>query len=508
MVQKHCAHCGRPFEAKRDSAKWCSSLCSARNHRECNPNPLLPIEDRRCVQCGGKFKSRHWSKQTCGKVCKIAYQNARRVTTQADWRECAVCGTRFQPKQKRGVGKSYCSETCKGRVKYLKHRDTLLRKKVDYDAMIAKLIVTGADRKQQKQVFTTVYAIQIAVTVVFSIAIVLARKPLAGILLGVVRPDWIVILAGILFMDALWAHPMHILRATGRASRYAFFSMTNAAIIAGANIIFLPVLKMGITGALLANLAGSSVLFIITLPTVITNFTRTGWSTVLLRKILRFGLPFLPAGLFTMIMELSDRYFLRWMTDMETVGLYSAGYKLGLALLLLVGGFNLGWQPFYLDRGKRPGAQEVFARIALYILLLLTWVMLTLGAWIDDLVRLPIGPITIFGPAYWSATQIVPLILLGYLFFATYVLQGQNRLEALKILGWQTAPVIATGKCKVHQKVAVAPQDIQDYFPDGNIFLRSTDKAIQLKDTHPPDSYTYPRGTARYQHEDYWTPLT
>ena len=89
--------------------------------------------------------------------------------------------------------------------------------------------------------------------------------------------------------------------------------------------------------------------------------------------------------------------------------------------------------------------------------------------------------------------------------FATYVMQGQNRLEALKLLGWQTAPVIATGLCEVHQKSPVRPNDIQDYFPDGNITLR-TDGAIKLKDTHPPDGYTYPRGKARFQHEDYWAP--
>ena len=282
---------------------------------------------------------------------------------------------------------------------------------------------TGEDRQRQKQVFSTVYTTQIVVSILLVAGILLARGSLARVLLGVDRPDWIVILAGILFMDALWAHPMHILRATGLATRYATFSMTNALVIAGANIVFLTVFEMGITGVLLANLAGSFMLFLVTMPTVVGNFTFRGWSKPLLNKMLRFGLPFLPAGLFTMIMELSDRYFLRWMTDMETVGLYSAGYKLGLAMLLLVGGFNLGWQPFFLDRGKRDGAKEVFARITVYMLLLLSWILLTVGAWIDHLVRLPIGPITIFGPAYWSATQIVPLILLGYLFFAMYVLQ-------------------------------------------------------------------------------------
>ncbi len=135
MVQKHCAHCGQSFEAKRDSAKWCSSLCCNRNHRERNPAPKLPVEVRVCIQCGNEFESRHWRKQACSNACKVAYQNSQRPTTQNEWRDCTVCGTRFQPKQKRGVGRSYCSVSCRSRVRYLRNRDTLLRKEVDYDAM-------------------------------------------------------------------------------------------------------------------------------------------------------------------------------------------------------------------------------------------------------------------------------------------------------------------------------------------------------------------------------------
>ncbi len=139
MVQKHCARCGQPFEAKRDSAKWCSSLCSNRNHRECNPAPKLPIEVRKCVQCGGEFKSRHWSKQACSKACKIAYNNGRKPTTQNEWRTCVVCERAFQPKQKRGVGRSYCSDTCRGKARY-RHRKfgTSQKYYADYDVLFKK----------------------------------------------------------------------------------------------------------------------------------------------------------------------------------------------------------------------------------------------------------------------------------------------------------------------------------------------------------------------------------
>ncbi|MCH8023438.1 MAG: lipopolysaccharide biosynthesis protein [Candidatus Marinimicrobia bacterium] len=282
---------------------------------------------------------------------------------------------------------------------------------------------TGAERPRQTEVFTTVYLTQLVVAVLLAGVLLLAREPLANLLLGVQRPDWMALLIGIIFFDALWAHPMHVRRAEGRAKTFATLSLMNAILLMTGNIVLVAGYGLGITGALISNLIASFFLLLINLPTIWRNLSYRRFSSVTLKALLRFGLPFLPAGLFTMIMELSDRYFLRWMTDMETVGLYSAGYKLGLFVLLLIGGFNLGWQPFFLERGKSPHAPQVFARIATYLLAALAWVVLTLSAWVDDLVRLPLGSITIFGPQYWSATNIVPLILLGYFFFAAYVLQ-------------------------------------------------------------------------------------
>ena len=70
-------------------------------------------------------------------------------------------------------------------------------------------------------------------------------------------------------------------------------------------------------------------------------------SKEVLKKVFNFSLPFVPAGLFTMIMELADRYLLEWLVGTSAVGIYSAGYKLGMFGLLMVMGFNMGWTPFF-----------------------------------------------------------------------------------------------------------------------------------------------------------------
>jgi hypothetical protein len=121
--------------------------------------------------------------------------------------------------------------------------------------------------------------------------------------------------------------------------------------------------KLGVQGVLLANILSSASLLVLTLPIIIKRFRFQYLNSKILGEILRFGLPFFPAGIFTVIMELTDRLLLEWLTDTATVGIYSAGHKLGMFGSLLVTGFNMGWMPYFLRRGKEPGAQQDFSRI-------------------------------------------------------------------------------------------------------------------------------------------------
>ena len=118
-----------------------------------------------------------------------------------------------------------------------------------------------------------------------------------------------------------------------------------------------------------------------------------------------------------MIMELADRYLLEWLVGTSAVGIYSAGYKLGMFGLLMVMGFNMGWTPFFLKKGKEKDAKELFSRVTCYFLGMFGFVAIFLTLTMDDLVQLRIGNYSFFGEAFWSSTEIVPIILLAYFFF-------------------------------------------------------------------------------------------
>lgn len=122
-----------------------------------------------------------------------------------------------------------------------------------------------------------------------------------------------------------------------------------------------------------------------------------------------------------MILELSDRYVLRYLTDVGTVGLYSAGYKLGMLMMLVVMGFNMAWQPYFLK--KEVQDRDYITKVTTITLTGLGFLFILIILWIDTIVTFEIGSFSPIGSEYWSATQIVPLIALAYIFHAAYLLQ-------------------------------------------------------------------------------------
>ena len=105
------------------------------------------------------------------------------------------------------------------------------------------------------------------------------------------------------------------------------------------------------------------------------------------------------------------------------MGLYSAGKKMGMLGLTVVMGFNMGWTPYFLKRGKQNGARIEFSKITTLFLGIMGYVTVLVSIWISNIMRLPIGDRTLIGSEFWACEQVVSTILIGYFFFATYVIQ-------------------------------------------------------------------------------------
>ena len=134
-----------------------------------------------------------------------------------------------------------------------------------------------------------------------------------------------------------------------------------------------------------------------------------GFSSEIARQMLRFGLPFVPAGLLGMVMGFSDRYLLNALAGSDAVGIYSLGTKFGMLLSMVVlEPFTRIWTPFQMEVVNREGARRVFGRV-------LTYVVGPVGLARAGHVGAGQGRAAHrLHPAYLDAARVVPLSVLAY----------------------------------------------------------------------------------------------
>lgn len=226
--------------------------------------------------------------------------------------------------------------------------------------------------------------------------------------------------AWILCFDTLMIVPYASLRMEQKAKSFATLRVVHIVLNVIFNIVLIVGFQMKADGVLLANLV-ASLLTLLLLLRLTGDQLIPRFSSKLFNELLRFGLPYVPAGLAGVAMQVIDRPILKALTDDATVGIYQANYRLGVLMMLVVGMFDYAWRPFFLTHAKEEGAKDLFARVYTYFIAALLFIFVVVSLFIEDIVRIKIGAGYFFNPAYWEGVKIVPWVLLAYVFTGAYV---------------------------------------------------------------------------------------
>jgi len=185
--------------------------------------------------------------------------------------------------------------------------------------------------------------------------------------------------------------------------------------------LFVSVYNMGIWGVVLSGLVSSGLLFIITLPPIIPSLSIKFINKHIFKEVFSFGFPLLFAGIFSMTIELSDRYIIKYLLEVEQVGVYSAGYKLGMLMLLLVMAFNMAWQPFFLN--KKNQSIVLISSISDSMFLFFSLFCFFIISFAQPLASFKFFGYSLVGGDFVSGLSVLPWICAGYLFHGAYILQ-------------------------------------------------------------------------------------
>ena len=139
------------------------------------------------------------------------------------------------------------------------------------------------------------------------------------------------------------------------------------------------------------------------------------------KELFKFGSPLVFSMVGWLILNSADRYFLAYYRDLSEVGLYSLGYKVGLAVqVAVITPFQLAWGPYMLNQAARGHGQEThdYARIFTYLLLGFSFVGMGMLIFSPEIVRV------LGSGKFPQAVKVVPFVILAYLFNGVYYWAG------------------------------------------------------------------------------------
>jgi len=285
--------------------------------------------------------------------------------------------------------------------------------------------------KEEKpgDVISTSLASLVGSTLIFGLLGYVFLEPISA--LTGIRVSFLQFTLVILLLDALVIIPFALIRAKEQPMRYAFLKTLNVALNFGLNLFFLLGLPLWakespggmwasvyredfqIQYILISNVAASSFTLLLLFPTYLKN--KMAFVGQLWRKMMRYALPVMIAGIAFTVNEVFDKILLTRMVSEEEAGIYGACYKLALFMTLYGTAFRMGVEPFFFSHAKKENPQETYAQITHYFILLGSVILLTV------VVVLPVlADLFIQNPVYHKALDIVPVVLLASFCLGVY----------------------------------------------------------------------------------------
>jgi O-antigen/teichoic acid export membrane protein len=159
------------------------------------------------------------------------------------------------------------------------------------------------------------------------------------------------------------------LRNEFRPKLFTVLNVLSAAATVILSIVFAAGFGWGLTGLAAGGLAGAAVL----VPARIwsaRHLLRPVFSRPLLARLLRFGIPLVPATIAWWIFDLSDRIVLGKLSTLDQVGLYSVANGVTSVLAVFVGSLGQAWSPHAIRLYEEQPAEtpRLYGQMLTYIL--------------------------------------------------------------------------------------------------------------------------------------------
>ncbi len=266
--------------------------------------------------------------------------------------------------------------------------------------------------KQKSILFTILIFIVFQITL-FLILIISFQGSLSQFLFDSGRHTYLIrLLILVNGFEALGVIISTLLRLKEKAAFYTLLQVIKLSVSVLVTMILILRFDRNIEAVYEAQVVANMVYFILLINVLRKNIAfKIEWK--ILKEMLSFSLPLVLTSLSGIILNVTDRYTLRFLTDMGSVGIYSLGFKVANTIrAFIITSVNLALQPIIYRMMDDPGNKRFYSKVMTYFTFGLMFFVLFFALFSPEIVKI----ISKQNMDYWEAYKIIPVLSFSMLF--------------------------------------------------------------------------------------------
>ena len=285
-----------------------------------------------------------------------------------------------------------------------------------------------------EKVYSTSVISILFTSALFLVLVVPLKNTIASWLNYKEHAEYVLWIAIIVSIDALTAIPFAKLRLKNRPIKFVAIKLINIGFAIGLNIFFLSICpsyiknhpdswlrfvyseNIGVGYVFISNLLASILTFVLLLPEFFK--LKIQFDPSLLSKILNYSFPILIVGMAGILSQHIDKILIPFLipeneNPMQQLGIYGASFKMAVLMNMFIQAFRYAFEPFFFARKNSSNDKAIYALVMKYFIIFGLFIFLGMMFYID-LVSF------IFDEQYMEGIKVLPIILMGNLFFGIY----------------------------------------------------------------------------------------
>lgn len=219
--------------------------------------------------------------------------------------------------------------------------------------------------------------------------------------------------------DTVCRFPLLLFRSKLDTKKFSILNLITFLSNLISNIVLIVFLKKGIESIYYCMIISS----VITLASglfMTSNYLTIKISLNKVKSLFQYGYRFIIIGIFLILIEMSDRFFLKYFFNESVVGIYSANYRLASVMSLAISAFRFSWTPYFFNLKNNPENKKIISSVFSYFMFAGLMIFLFISLTINQFVSIDIFGFSLLDENFRSGLGIIPVILLSYLFSGIY----------------------------------------------------------------------------------------